>query len=164
MKNPEDLRIIAGWLNNLAELTRHGEEGKPTKAKTAIMATMLGEDFPATAFTLSSLHAVTQGQEWFPAYDVLRQRVGEWWRENRPAVARALPAPDGYPLASRLEGMDAVWFGYFIQRQSESFGPPHSTARPSTRALCLSLVRQMSPAAAAVIMARAGDEGWREAA
>ena len=84
MSNAESLRIIAGWINNYAESTRHGEEGRPTKNKLALYASLLAKDFPSGAFTLDSLHYVVHGNEWFPAYDVIRKGLAEWWERHKP--------------------------------------------------------------------------------
>lgn len=153
MNNTESLRIIAGWLNNLAELTRHGEDGRPTKNRLATIATMLGRDFPAGAFTTDSLHAAAQGIEWFPPYDTIRQQIGEWWRENQTTCPRALPAHNTAADAatSELTTMDRYWLNYFSKRASEGFGPLCDGDAPSGRARCLDLVRCQSPDAFAVI-------------
>lgn len=162
MNNPEGLRIIAGWLANLAEITRHGAEGKPTKNGIATLATLLGLDFPSAAFTIASLQATAQGSEWFPAYDVIRQRVSDWWREHKPASAPALPAPAHMPQAADLTGMDRIWLNYFCKREAEGFRPSTPDGRPSNRRHCLSLIRQESQAAYAVLTAAASAEHeWR---
>jgi len=161
MTDPEALRIIAGWLNNLAELTRHGEEGRPTKNKLAVTATMLGQDFPSSAFTTDSLHAVVQGAEWFPPYDTIRQRVAEWWQDHRPACARALAGPyAAAATATDLTGRDRGWLDYFATRNIEGFGPPRDGCPPSSRSRCLHLIKCQSPAAYSIITGAAPEPEW----
>jgi hypothetical protein len=152
MNNQESLRIIAGWLTNLAELTRHGEEGKPTKNKIAVTATMLGKDFPSGAFTTDSLHFVVQGCEWHPAYDVIRQRLGEWWRDHRPASVPLLVGPKDADLSPT----DRSWLAYWYARRPDIEAkqrrltergqlPGDQTQRPLSH--FASLVRSNSPKA-----------------
>jgi hypothetical protein len=159
-----DLHIIASWLANLAELTRHGDDGKLTEDKLAIYSTLLGKDFPSTAFTVASLHHAAQGCEWWPSYDAVRRRISEWWREHRPCSALALSAPYATTGAD-LTGIDRLWLDCWYRRTQEiATGKPasgngpegrdayagHGTSAAARRNLA-SLIRQQSPRAWAVI-------------
>jgi hypothetical protein len=137
MNDAETLRHIARWVGRLANITRHGSAGLDAETLRDL-ATLLAKQFPAGAFTTDSLAATVDGQEWFPPFATIADRIGEWWRDHRPAVP-ALPAPDGYgpPLA----GLDALWERRFYARRGEGF------ATPAERGRFLSLIRQMSPAA-----------------
>jgi hypothetical protein len=124
---------------------------------------MLGQDFPSSAFTTDSLHAVVQGAEWFPPYDTIRQRVGDWWRDHRPACVRALPGPyTTAASAADLTGRDLDWLNYFHKRAAEGFGPPHDGDAPSSRARCLDTVRCQSRPAYAVITGEPAESDWSE--
>ena len=107
------LRIITGWVTNLAELTRHGE-AKPTKDKLAIYATMLGKDFPSGAFTSDSLHHVASGSDWFPSFEGCRSKLAEWWKVNRPASVGQIAGPhdgetESVKWARRCREMESEW-------------------------------------------------------
>lgn len=146
MTDPASLKIIAGWLMNLADLCRHGAEGRPTKNAVAAYATMLGKNFPPSAFTSDSLHAVMQDADWFPSCAMVQQRLAAWWQDHAPASARALADPQSADV-TKLTGIDLTWFVFFRRREAENFGPITIGSRhwpESSRWHLLSLIRQQS--------------------
>jgi len=89
--------------------------------------------------------------------------VGEWWRDHRPACARALPGPyAAAAAAAELTSEDRTWVHYVAKRAAEGFGPPHPGGSPSSRARCLDLVKCNSPAAYAVITGTVAEPERRE--
>lgn len=138
----EALRHITGWLAQLADLTRSGAE-PVTKSKLASYATMLGKDFPTSAFTSDSLSAVVTGHEFFPAFDVLRQQLGVWWRENRPASVPALS--DGTTEAMSVK--DRVFLAHWQQRRAGGWCRCGSSACGRSAAFTAGFVRRYAPAA-----------------
>ena len=165
--DPGTLKIIVGWLANLAKLTRH-KQGRLTpedladlKDERALYATMLAKDLPSGAFTADSLHAVAQGNAFFPAYDEIRSTVQAWWNDHRPHSAPRLSGPDDAP---GLSVMDASWLAHYRRRRVEIEDAPGYVAmdrRASPHAfVCTdmgrleSLIRRHSPAAWAVIVGK----------
>lgn len=151
--DPQTLRIITGWLNGLAELTRHGSDGRPSDKKLALHATMLGQDFPSGAFTAASLQHAAVGHDFWPSYDAIRARVSEWWRDNRPRPT-GVPALES-PAAmgpDALDAADRAWLAYWHKRSAEI---GQCTASRAAREMGLervaSLVRVQSPRAWALI-------------
>jgi hypothetical protein len=130
---PSELKIIAGWISSLADVTRHPAEQRPTREALGTYATLLSADFPSSAFTSDSLRACATGNDWFPSYDAIRRGVGDWWREHRPAPLVALTDE----RLQHLDEMDRLWVGYYWRRCQEGCDRKH----------VLSLVRQQSPAA-----------------
>jgi hypothetical protein len=131
MSSPADLRVISGWISGLADLCRHGEA----------YATMLGEDFPVSSFTTKSLHVVVSGLEWFPAYDVIRQRLSGWVNDNQQTVA--IPSETGVMSAT-----DESWLRYWQTQLAKGFdeagtGRTYAEKREHTE----SLIRRYSPKA-----------------
>lgn len=147
--DPKTLRIITGWLNGLAELTRHGSEGRPSDTKLALYATMLGQDFPPGAFTTASLQHAAVGHDFWPSYDAIRVKVSEWWRDNRPRSAppHALEGPVAMG-PDALDATDRAWLAYWHTRSAEI---GQCTASRGARDMGLervaSLVRAQSPRA-----------------
>lgn len=157
---------IAKWLIDLADLTRHANEDKPSKSKLAVYAEMLAGDFPGTAFTRSSLHWVVQGKEFFPAYEVIRSTLSAWWIVNRPA-SPALAIADEAFMA--MTPTDRLWVNHWRKRKGEIWAerkdpladhPDDAKRAQSKMGRLKSLVRTNSPAAWAYISRAEGlDDG-----
>lgn len=157
----QTLQIISRWLGNLAKLTRH-RQGKldehqlrAFKDEMALYTDMLGKSLPSAAFTNDSLHAVIEGNPFFPAFDHIRETVQAWWNKNRPQHSTAIGGPeDDDPKGAHLTGMDRHWFKYWLTRQGEGFGPVQPGACDdvdANRAQVASLIRSKSSKAWAAI-------------
>lgn len=153
--DPTSIKICKGWLDILAALCIVGKEGPLTEAKKLMLARELCELFPSAAFVNPCARACAKG-DYFPGFDTLQARVGEWWEMNKPgSVVRArLFSDDGGGLA----GMDLHWFNYYHTRQAEGFGPVKAGAGESSREQVLGLIRAQSMAAWSVIT---GNTSWR---
>lgn len=143
--SPADGRILR-WLDTLADLTRSGED-RITPDKLAIYAAMLARDgLPPEAFGMNSLHAVSDGMTFFPAYAELRRTLLAWWRDNKPLA----PALDG-PPGMRLSTEDRQWLAFWRRRLAENFGAT-ATHPASNREHVASLIQQHAPDAWAAII------------
>ena len=141
---PELEKRILGWLDNLAELTRSGDD-RITTEKLAIYASMLAKDrFPTAAFTTDSLHHVAEDLRFFPAYADVRSKLQAWWNEHKPHIAPAIAGPQS---EANLTVEDRQWLDYFRKRESEKFAVMRAGDAPSSRERVLSLVKQQSLAA-----------------
>lgn len=141
MTTPDDLRVMAGWMSNLADLTRHGE-AKPSKGSIAAYATMLGEDFAVDAFNTKSLHYVVAGLEWFPAYDVIRKRLREFVDANQKTKAIAAEAQGVWTQT------DESWMRYWQNQKLAGFpdaGADNGWDLDGRRRHTQSLVRRYAP-------------------
>lgn len=112
--DPQKLQAIARWLADLADMTKGGRE-PPTAHKIALYTGQLAEIFPSGAFTHGSLRAVCFEQEYFPAFDVVRARVRQWWHENMPSDAPLIE----HAGRVRLEPMDEHWVRFYYKRRAE---------------------------------------------
>lgn len=146
--DPTSIKICKGWLDILAALCVVGKEGPLTEAKKLMLARELCELFPSAAFVNPCARACAKG-DYFPGFDTLQARIGEWWEMNKPGspVRARLFSDEG----ANLSGMDLHWFNYFHKRQQENFAPVRTGAPASSRAHVLSLIRTQSPAAWGVI-------------
>ena len=120
------LRVIAGWLANLADLVRHGE-ARPDKDQVALYVTMLAEELLAGAFTPASLRHVAGAMVWWPAYADLVRQLNEWWRDHKPPTAPMIGCDSG--PAAALTGMDAHWLAYYQRRLAGLTGDPLTAER-----------------------------------
>ena len=147
---PAALRHIAGWLASLSRLTRHTGE-PPAKDVLDDYARLLGRDFPPAAFSTDAMHAVLAGMEFWPSYDQLRARTADWWRDHKPASARAAPGLE------RLSPIEQAWVAFYRRRVSElpddprERDPDEATRVQTPRGNLASLVRSQSPRAWAAI-------------
>ncbi len=99
---------IASWVNSLADLCSHPPEQAWTKDKGALYATLLAKVFPVSVFTPEALiHCATK---WFPSFEELRGKLGDYARENTPATL-AIAGPDG----DKLDPVDALWLRFWHQ-------------------------------------------------
>jgi hypothetical protein len=127
------------WLEGLANLTVAGTS--PVDAeRVTLMAGMLARDgFPPGAFNTDSMHHVTLGQRFFPAYDDVRRALRAWCDANRAATT-ALPDPD-----QGLDAMDRSWVAFWHKRRGEIFGQDLSQhAAEAALEVVSSLVRDRS--------------------
>jgi hypothetical protein len=85
MSRQGHLHAVTSWLNDLANLTAGQQPLTDSKPKIAAMAMALAEEFPAGAFTRSSLVAVARACKFFPSYSETCDVLSPWWRERRPA-------------------------------------------------------------------------------
>jgi len=90
--NRNHLRAVTEWLNDLANLTAGPTPLADAKPKITRMALALAEEYPAGAFTRSSLVAVAKAYKWFPSYADINAILSPWWKERRP-TPRLLAAP-----------------------------------------------------------------------
>jgi hypothetical protein len=147
MADATSLKIIVAWCSSLADQCRHGNDGRPTRDKLATLATLLAEDFPSAAFTIASLHFCLHGNEYFPSYDGIRERIGEWWRHNKPRTGLALAGPLS---ESPLTGNDLDWERFYYKRAAENFAAyenQQGSWAATSRGNVLGLIRKMSPLA-----------------
>ena len=155
MANDKDsLRLITAWLMILADLCPGGEA--MTKQRSANLALALVSDFPTGAFTTASARHCAIGSDFFPGFDSLTKRLGEWWAENRPAtVPRAEPGS----AEAALTGSDLIWWEYWMKHRADRAAYDDrvrtigkwSDASQLPLARFASLIREMSPKAWAVI-------------
>ncbi|HUZ75487.1 MAG TPA: hypothetical protein VMU87_21085 [Stellaceae bacterium] len=96
-------RHVAAWLTRLAGLTE--AKVRPDKNDIADRAEILARHFPHAAFTTESLDAVATGLTWWPALDVIRNKLAEWWQEHGP---KRLYADDQAGLA-KLSDEAQAW-------------------------------------------------------
>lgn len=142
--NATDLKIIASWLASLMNLTAH-PHGPPTKDAIALYASLLGEEFPAGAFTPSSLSWVSRDLEYWPALAPLRDEVRIWWNDNRPRTAPAITDQRQEPVG--WKAMDGHWRAFWYRRLPEITNLARQDKRDEARANLESLIRTQSPLA-----------------
>lgn len=95
MNDRNDVRHVAGWLTDLANLTAGSAPLADSKTKIAALALILAGDYPGIAFNRHSLSAVARQCRFFPSYAELCEHLGAWWRDHRPTpVAIASPLSD----------------------------------------------------------------------
>ena len=105
------------WLNQLAELTRHGED-KPTSDKLLLYAAMLAKELPGGAFTSDSLHEAGSAWTFFPPFADVRKHLLRWWDEHKPRLATALESPVAMG-PDALDAKDRAWLAYWHTRSAE---------------------------------------------
>ncbi len=134
------------WLEGLANLTVAGSATVDAERVT-LMAGMLARDgFPPGAFNTDSMHHVTLGQRFFPAYDDVRRALRAWCDANRAATL-ALPDPN-----QGMDQMDRSWVAFWHKRRGEIFGQDVSQAAAEAALTTVSsLVRSRSAKAWAAI-------------
>ncbi len=137
--DPEKIRIIGRWLADLVDMTKSGREPL-TDRKMVIYTEQLADIFPSGAFTPGSLRAVVFEQEYFPAFDVVRARVRQWWNDNKPAAGALI----GFEGGPRLDEMDQSWLTRYYKRRGELV---QINAHQSQLDNLDSLVKQESPRA-----------------
>lgn len=148
--NPLDLKLIAGWLNELSRLVRQGEE-KVTKDQLAVYASMLARDLPRGAFSTRTLHLTACDMTWWPDYATLRKKLLDQWQLDRAADTRLIAAAPG---SDDLDENDRSWLAYFQKREAENFIPVKPGALWG-RDHVLSLVKQQAPRAYRKLMGEA---------
>lgn len=103
MSQANELRHIANWLRQLAQLCAPGKD-PVNREKIATYAQFLqsDDDFPLEAFTSDSLKAIAKASEFFPSLSMLHKLLTEWWHAHRPPpVWQLLDGPT-------VEGMDEI--------------------------------------------------------
>ena len=138
--NHATLKIITGWLASLADVTSHGSEGRPSKDVLATYASLLGQDFPSSAFTAESLRYVIGTEAWWPAMATITKRIGDWWRDNRPASAPRI----GYDGAAAMSDEDEIWVAFHQRRMPEIALLEDWRARAFQETRLLSLIKARS--------------------
>lgn len=135
------LKHITGWLRTLGGVCTPPPSRPLDKEALATNATLLGMDYPTGAFTTASLKLVAEGEKWFPEYETIRQKVGAWWMENRPIVAKQIS--DG-----RYEGLsieDQHWLRWWDAAQARNFGPAKEGGPKSNPGVMESMLRRYAP-------------------
>jgi len=113
MSSAQHLRVVTGWLSDLANLTAGTAPLADAKTKIGGLASMLADDFPdPRAFSRESVRAVAEESNFFPAYGPLKRLLSAWWDKNRPAAGPALPGPDESNLAGADRSMIVFWSEY----------------------------------------------------
>jgi hypothetical protein len=103
MTQRDHIRIVTGWLTDLANLTAGTAPLADAKGKIYALSLALSEEFPyAATFTKVSLYHVSRAATFFPAHAVLSKLLGEWWDANRP---REVPLPPS-DIDPKLQGND----------------------------------------------------------
>lgn len=141
--DPQTLKHITSWVKQLHDaVPRHGEDDPPTKEKWAVLASLLGQDFPAGAFTMGSLNTTASGLTFFPVYEVIRQKVGAWWQQNMPAIARGIANDSRYLGLSTVE---RSWMSFWDDAVATGFTPKREGEPPRNAGTIDSLIRQHAP-------------------
>ena len=94
------VRLVTGWLNDLARLTAPQLAVDDLASLLPPLAAALASDFTAdAAFCRESvLHVGRECRSgFFPPYGAVYAALGAWWKENRPRPV-ALPPPAVAPL------------------------------------------------------------------
>ena len=86
MSGRDHLRLVTGWLTDLANVSAGQAPLADAKTKIAAMASLLAEEFPAGAFTRQSMMAVARACKFFPSYGELCAVLSPWWLERRPPL------------------------------------------------------------------------------
>ena len=79
-----EIRLVSGWLTDLANLTAGNAMMREIKPRIAGNASMLADAYPAGAFTRASLDHVARQCKFFPSYSETCELLSAWWKENRP--------------------------------------------------------------------------------
>ncbi|HTI81804.1 MAG TPA: hypothetical protein VL614_15250 [Acetobacteraceae bacterium] len=145
MLNPDaqTLKHITSWVKQLHDaVPRHDEGDPPTKEKWAVLASLLGKDYPSGAFTMASLHATAQGLTYFPGYEIIRQRVGSWWQANMPAIARGIDNDSRYIGLSTVERR---WMAFWDDATARGFKAKREGDPPMNAGIIDSMIRRYAP-------------------
>ena len=141
-----DHRLVAKWLVDLSLICSSAEP--VSREKIVKLVEALGDQYPDAAYTAKSREHVAGQSPFWPAYADLVKRLGEWWRDHKPADRLAL----GDGRLARMEPLDRRWVAYFYTRQDENFGAVREGERASSRELVLSLLCSQSKPAYAYLM------------
>lgn len=132
------VRTAATWAAVLVDLCNHGSEGRPDKARLANIASALASRFDVSAFHRESAVYVAERCSYFPSFALMVEKINEW----RASVSQSQPR-----LAAPTDGlaeMDRSWVKFYRDHL------PTKTTEAGRDRLG-SLIRQMSPAAWAII-------------
>lgn len=159
--DPGSLKIIAAWLATLADLCATGGDTL-TKNKLAALSLALAEEWPSGAFTSASARHCAMGSDFFPGFDSLTKRIGEWWRDHKPQHAMLT----GPSTGSRLTPEDQRWVDFWHARRPEVAAADYEIRREGRwfdesqlpLARLASLIRTNSPRAWAEIAGAAPEE------
>jgi len=81
-----DQTVVRDWLKALGTLVAGSLPPNEVRAKLALLAPMLADEFPVAAFCPVSLAAVARQCKFFPSYAEICEVLSPWWRENRPPL------------------------------------------------------------------------------
>lgn len=93
MTTKPELQHIGRWLQRIRRSTSAGKEDV-TAEQLADYTIWLAQDFPMAVFNDQSAKSIADGNQYFPAWAILRARLSEW-HDRHPSVPRiAAPVPD----------------------------------------------------------------------
>jgi hypothetical protein len=85
-----DSRIVRQWLKSLGVLTAGNMDANELRTRIETMGSLLAREYPAWAFTTSSLAHVGRACRFFPTYGEACDALTAWCKEHRPANVRLL--------------------------------------------------------------------------
>lgn len=132
------VRTAATWAAVLVDLCNHGSDGRPDKDRLGNIAKALAARFDKSVFGQESALYVAERCQYFPAFATMVERITEWRASVSQSQPRLAAPSDG------LAEMDRSWVKFYRDHL------PTKTTEAGRDRLG-SLIRQMSPAAWAII-------------
>jgi len=115
---------IRRWLVQLGKLTATSISSDEAADFVDTNEPMLAIHFPPAAFTLLSLEHVAAQCKFLPTYGEITERLGEWWRHQRPQPAITYEPPKVAKIHTAEERAHASWAA------SQAISAIRSTAQP----------------------------------